>query len=43
MKPNRMTRLGSDLTAPGDPPLRERALFSVLIADADESMARRSI
>lgn len=24
-----MTRLGSDLTAPGDPPLREKALFSL--------------
>jgi CheY-like chemotaxis protein len=32
-----MTRLGSGLTAPGDPPLRERALFSLLIADADDA------
>lgn len=31
-----MTRLASDINAPGDPPLRERALFSLLIADADD-------
>jgi CheY-like chemotaxis protein len=35
-----MTRTGSDLSAPGDPPLRERALFSLLIADADAAFRR---
>ena len=35
-----MTRLGSSLTASGDPPLRERALFSLLIADGDDAFRR---
>ncbi len=35
-----MTRPGSDLKAPGDPPLRGRTLFSLLIADADAGFRR---
>lgn len=35
-----MTRLGSDPKALGDPSLRERALFSLLIADADAAFRR---
>jgi len=35
-----MARPGSDLTAPDHPALRERALFSLLIADADAAFRR---
>jgi len=37
---NEMTRPGSEFTASADPVLRERALFSLLIADADAAFRR---
>ena|SRR5688572_24252696 len=40
LKRNDMTRPGSDFTAPAHPALGERALFSLLIADADAAFRR---